>query len=341
MVCGGAWLAACCTAFAVPIYSNGNPSSPNVVALNAQVTASNGAAAPSGKFFSEVQASSPGEANAIAGFACNNSGTVPSAGAFRFADDFVVPAGHTWRVNSLSVFAYQGGYAASASPFDAVFLRIWQGRPGVVGSSVVYGDLTTNRMAWSVATDIYRVFNTTVTPLSVPGTTRRIWQLNVNAGGVTLSPGTYWIEWQVRCTDPNAEAFSPVVTVSGARTTAGANAMQFRDFTPGGAWYPLIDTGKPSPALDLPIDLPFQLDGLDLTGPGCLADVASDSLDTAFNPNGSVGAEDLDAFIGGFVAGNVAIADVASDSLDATRAPNGAVGSEDLDAFIAAFIAGC
>ena len=77
------------------------------------------------------------------------------------------------------------------------------------------------------------------------------------------------------------------------------------------------------------------------TLPACLADVASDGLDEAFNPNGSVGSEDLDAFIAGFIAENVAIADVASDGLDTTRNPNGSVGSEDLDAFIAAFILGC
>jgi len=80
-----------------------------------------------------------------------------------------------------------------------------------------------------------------------------------------------------------------------------------------------------------------------ITGPqACsLADVASDSLDTARNPNNAIGSEDLDAFIAGFIADNTAIADVASDSLDTTYNPNGSVGSEDLDAFIASFIAGC
>jgi len=72
-----------------------------------------------------------------------------------------------------------------------------------------------------------------------------------------------------------------------------------------------------------------------------MADVASDSLDTTYNPNGSVGPEDLDAFIAGFIANNTSIADVASDSLDTTYNPNGFVGAEDLDAFIAAFILGC
>ena len=78
-----------------------------------------------------------------------------------------------------------------------------------------------------------------------------------------------------------------------------------------------------------------------VTPPSCLADVASDSLDTVRNPNNNVGAEDLDAFIAGFIDNNAAIADMASDSLDTTFNPNGSVGSEDLDAFIAAFINGC
>ena len=93
----------------------------------------------------------------------------------------------------------------------------------------------------------------------------------------------------------------------------------------------------------LPGSLPEDLtsdDALTITIPSaCLADVASDGLDTTYTPNGSVGPEDLDAFIGGFIAGNAAVADVASDGLDTTRNPNGSVGSEDLDAFIGSFIA--
>jgi len=75
--------------------------------------------------------------------------------------------------------------------------------------------------------------------------------------------------------------------------------------------------------------------------PCTLADLASNSSDTARNPNGSLGPEDLDAFIAGFIASNVAIADIASDSLDTTFNPNNSIGPEDLDAFIASFINGC
>jgi len=80
---------------------------------------------------------------------------------------------------------------------------------------------------------------------------------------------------------------------------------------------------------------------LTIVQPCGLADIASDSLQDTRCGNGSMGPEDLDAFIAGFIADNAAIADVASDSLDTTFTPNGAVGPEDLDAFIASFIAGC
>jgi len=72
-----------------------------------------------------------------------------------------------------------------------------------------------------------------------------------------------------------------------------------------------------------------------------LADVASDSLNTTRSPSGSIGPEDLDAFIAGFIAGNTAIADLATNPSDTTYSPNGSVGPEDLDAFIASFIRGC
>ena len=79
---------------------------------------------------------------------------------------------------------------------------------------------------------------------------------------------------------------------------------------------------------------------LGITTPCALADIVSDPLETDLCANGSIGPEDLDAFIAAFISGNL-LADVASDSLDTTFNPNGFVGSEDLDAFIASFIAGC
>ena len=130
---------------------------------------------------------------------------------------------------------------------------------------------------------------------------------------------------------PNATGgWAPKTNSLFAGQTAGAFIRVARsrtNMTPG-------QFGRPQGWFDVPesIGRPYS---------DCLADVAGDATDTTYSPNFSIGAEDLDAFIGGFIAGNVAIADVASDSLDLIRNPNGTVGSEDLDAFIASFIAGC
>ena len=72
----------------------------------------------------------------------------------------------------------------------------------------------------------------------------------------------------------------------------------------------------------------------------CIGDIATDSLDTFLNPNGSVGPEDLDAFVSGFISGS-SITDIATDGTDTSRNPNGSVGPEDLDAFIGGFLRGC
>ena len=72
-----------------------------------------------------------------------------------------------------------------------------------------------------------------------------------------------------------------------------------------------------------------------------LADVASDPSDTTYNPNGSIGSDDLEAFVNAFIAENAAVADVASDGADLLYNPNASVGAEDLEAFVNSFIAGC
>ena len=57
---------------------------------------------------------------------------------------------------------------------------IWNGKPGVAGSTVIWGDMTTNIMAGSVWSNIYRV--------NAPngGTTRPVMKITANTPGLTL-----------------------------------------------------------------------------------------------------------------------------------------------------------
>lgn len=246
-----------------PRYSNAstNPYDPG---LATGATSASGIAAPAGAQWSELQRDASSAANAIAGFSAHRG--VDSA-AYRFADDFTAsgfPFG--WSIASFSFYVYQPG--AIATPVSAAFIRIWNGRPGDPGSTVIWGDLTTNRLGSSWAINTYRIFNSITGPgTQPPSTTRRIWQATVNTPGLQVGNGTHWVEWQFTSAN-GGEVFIPSVTPIAARNKPGSNARQLKPLiAPSGAvdqWADLIDLGKPSWGADLAQDLPFII----TAGPG-------------------------------------------------------------------------
>lgn len=239
---------------AVIIYDNGP--------LATGATSNSGVPAPTGTQWSEAQNDFGNNiyANTTAGFACSVTTTV-----FRCADDFNVPAGQTWTINQVIVFAYQTGYTGTSSPITAATLQIWQGRPGDAGSTVIFGDTTTNRLASSTNANLYRIFNSVVgagsSPPTAPGTTRIIWQVNINVSpAVVLTSGNYWISWNTQIGTTTTH-FAPASTIVGTRNVPFSNARQFN----GSAWADVIDngqtpTGNPTP-IPLRQEFPFKLDG--------------------------------------------------------------------------------
>ena len=133
---------------------------------------------------------------------------------YTVADDFTV-AGNTWNVTSMDFFGYQTG-STTTSTFTGVFARIWNGVPGATGSSIIWGDLTTNLMASTNWTNIYRTGTTT-------STTRPIMKIVANTAGLSLAPGTYWVEWATTGTLASGP-WAPPVTISGQPTTG--NSLQ-------------------------------------------------------------------------------------------------------------------
>lgn len=249
-----AGLAAAASASAVTLFNNGP--------LATGATTSSGVAAPAGFQWSEVAArtAEPGVSNTTAGFSVVSAGT----SNFRLADDFTVAAGG-WTVNTVRVFAYQTG--SVANPFNGARLQIWNGRPGDVGSSVIFGDTTTNRMSATGDTNMYRVFNTTTPPPgTAPGTTRLIRFLDLNVGGLNLAAGTYWIDWQATVSAGTA-AFAPSITIPGQGNRPGDNGRQWT----GTAWQDMLDTANPATGADLIQDLAFQVEGTPIPAPGAAA----------------------------------------------------------------------
>ena len=241
------------------VYTNGP--------LSTGATSKSGVTAPAGTTWSEVQNNTGNttESNTSAGYSF-------TTGTFTLADNFIVPAGQTWGLTKISVFAYITGAAASPSPFTDLRVQIWNGNPSVAGSAVVFGDLTTNRLSASVDALMYRIFNSSVPPPgTATGTTRKIWKLEANVS-VSLPAGTYWVEWSAN------GGFAPSNTLSGARTTAGANALQKTVST--GVWVPTIDAGNPATAPDEPQDFPFQINYTTSGGP-CAPTVTVNPLDAS------------------------------------------------------------
>lgn len=180
------------------------------------------------------------------GATCNNgSGANPQA--FRLADDFVVPAGG-WTVQKVTVFAYQTQAApggSTTSTLNGGFLRIWNGPPNNMASTVVFGDVTTNRQTATSWSGVWRVQNTTLTNVLRPIMAVEMGNLNI-----ALPAGTYWLEYGLTGSTASGPFCPPNTTVSAAN-----NALQFNVGTPG--WAAVTDTGGARP-----LDLPFVIEGV-------------------------------------------------------------------------------
>ncbi|MCF8296111.1 MAG: T9SS type A sorting domain-containing protein [Saprospiraceae bacterium] len=127
----------------------------------------------------------------------------------RTADDFIVNAGN-WTIDSIVFFAYQTGSATSPSTFTHLNFRIWSGQPGLPGSTIVYGDTSTNKMTTSYWSGIYRGNDTT-------DTQRPIMKI-VCTDSIVLNGGIYWLDWQADGSGTSGP-WQPSVTISGQPTT--------------------------------------------------------------------------------------------------------------------------
>lgn len=170
---------------------------------------------------------------------------------FRVADDFTVPAGG-WNISQITFFAYQTG-STTTTTINHVNLRIWDGPPGQGGSNIVFGDTTTNRLAGSSFSNIYRVLDTGLLDTARPT------MADVATVGTTLAAGTYWLDWQTGGTLASGP-WAPPVTLLGQVGKPGANGQQYSPTT--GLWSAAIDTGNGSAQ-----DFPFIIEGTVASGP--------------------------------------------------------------------------
>ncbi len=165
-------------------------------------------------------------------------------------DDFVVPAGQTWKIDSIKFFSYQTGGSIGASTITGCRIAI---RSTTITGALVAGDTAVNRLHktyWEGASapGIYR---TTGTPPYASQTTRPIYHV-VDTLNTTLSAGTYWVE--VGFTGSLASGpWAPPRTI--LNTPATGNAQQRL----AGVWSPAMDGANQQ-------GLPFIIYGTNITG---------------------------------------------------------------------------
>jgi hypothetical protein len=251
-------LLTCGLACAQSLYVNAGGTNTNP-ALGTGTLSRSGAPAPASTQWSEL-ASEFGAANIAGGFAGHR---VNTADDYRLADDFTV-TGNAWNITGFSFFAYEPVISTITSPVIAVNLQIWNGEPGTLGATVIWGNTGTNIATVSSNSGFLRIFSSNTLPFPMtPDSARVIWRVEVPAT-LTLQPGTYWLDWQFIARGPSFTVFSPTATVLNVREPAGANALQ-KD----GTWAALVDEGRPAGAANVSAELPFAV----LGGIDCPADI--------------------------------------------------------------------
>ncbi|MCF6300161.1 MAG: hypothetical protein L3J52_03435 [Proteobacteria bacterium] len=164
-------------------------------------------------------------------------------GAFRIADDFTV-GGSGWDITTITFFAYQTG--ETASTINAINLQIWDGVPGDVGSTVVFGDDSTNVMSSTINSNILRVSEAS----TGTATDRQIAASFVDVN-ISLPAGTYWLDWQSGGSGGSGP-WAPPITINGQTTTG--NGLQSPDS--GVTWPAAVDGGT-----DTQQGFPFIIEG--------------------------------------------------------------------------------
>ncbi len=234
-------------------------------------------------------------------------------GTFHLTDDFIVPAGQSWTINKIAVYCYQTNAANPVPPvstFTALRLRIFNGDPAQTTSTVIFGDLTTNRLTTALWSNIYR---TTDNDIGI-ASNRAIFRLEADLNPpVVLGAGTYWLNWQATGTVASGP-WTPPGTRGPLDPTPGpipGNGQQWN----GTAWVASVNGTS-----GIQNTFPFVIQGT--SGTPCYPDC---------NQSGTLTIADFGCFQAAFAANNM-YADCNN---------SGTLTIADFGCFQAAFAAGC
>jgi len=154
-------------------------------------------------------------------------GAAQSTG-YSMGDDFVVPEGFQWQIDSIKFFSYQTG-STTTSTITGCKLAIFSGNnnnPDSVGSTLHTTDTSGNKMKSTYFTNIYRVTGTALT------NNQRPIMAVVDTVNVTLGPGTYWMRAQFAGTLTSGP-WAPPRTIAGQLQTGNCKQKGPTGWAPG------------------------------------------------------------------------------------------------------------
>lgn len=165
---------------------------------------------------------------------------------YSLSDDFIVD--DFWILNNIELYVFQVN-ATNATIIEAS-AQIWDGDPNLPESTVIFGDLSTNRLLLNSLSDIYRVFESDLISQS-----RRLQVVSIDLSGCAVTPGIYWIQVQLVGSDSYSGPWVPPITIWGQQVTG--NALQYtNDWTS----FHMVWSGSP-PSNIFPQGLPFVIKG--------------------------------------------------------------------------------
>lgn len=167
--------------------------------------------------------------------------SVNSGAGFMLAEDFIIPASESWRMDSLITYAYQTNSSASGTPVNTLttaVVQVYNNTPGA-GGVVIGGDTITNQIRTSTWSGMYRVSKT-----DLNSKTRAIMRVAASVPATSpaiLTAGTYWIAWGMKGSLPSGPFCVPK-TLTDTTLALNQNARQLAS----GAWGPSMDGTIPN-----------------------------------------------------------------------------------------------
>ena len=250
------------------------------------------------------------------------------------ADNFVVPAGETWDLDAVTLYAFQT--SQTTPTVTAIRVNLWTAAPFSANSPAPVpsplpvpllaeplvlpagtGTFVAHRQSATSTSTVRPVFAYTVSLDSLP------------SGGV-LQPGEYWLEWQFEgALSPSPNVFQPLVT---PRTLVmGHNARLYNSLTGSGperSWFEGREGYSPPESEGRAYELPFELHGALIAPPTCYANCDNSTAAPVLN------VADFTCFLQRFAAG-----ESYANCDHSTAAP--VLNVADFTCFLQEFAAGC